>query len=246
MMGKDIQSNGRKMAKCMATALWQIKNKFLVKLFGIKENLTIKGKQKMPFLTFGETKGTCEIAYDGVKGDSYRFPDGATWTISDSFRTRITGFKAVLAQGNGKKVLSFAGTDSLVDVAVDIAQVLGGLPTQYRQALLLTQAMRSTQGDNLMLTGHSLGGGLASYCSVITHLTTYTVNPAPLIGALTFSGMFGRNDQITNFVAAGGEFVSSSPGRNPGIDVPVSANGNVFTRHSLGNVGPSVPLPVKL
>ena len=200
----------------------------------------------MPHLTFAETKGTCEIAYDGVAGDSYRFPDGEIWRISTSYSHRITGFKAVVATGNGKQVLSFAGTDSLIDVAVDIAQVLGGMPTQYRQALNVTETVRAEHGDNLILTGHSLGGGLAAYSSVVTHLFAYTVNPAPLIGALTFDGMFGSNHQITNFVAAGGEFVSSSPGRNPGDDVVVSASGNLFTRHSLSNVGPSVPLPVKL
>ncbi len=200
----------------------------------------------MSRLSFAEAKGMCDIAYDGSAGDSYRFHDGNTWRISKSYRSRISGFKAVLARGDGKKVLAFAGTDSLMDVAVDIAQVLGGMPVQYRQAILLTQRVRSREGESLILAGHSLGGGLAAYCSVITRLTTYTINPAPLIGALTFRGMFGNNSQITNFVAQGGEIVSSSPGRNPGNDVVIPANGNLFTRHSLGNVGPSVGLPTKL
>ncbi len=199
----------------------------------------------MPHLSFSETKGACHIAYDGVAGESYSFQDGNTWRISASYRSRITGFKAVLAHGNGKKVLAFAGTDSMIDVAVDIAQVIGGLPAQYSQALHLTNNVRAAEGNNLILAGHSLGGGLAAYCSVRTRLSAYTVNPAPLIGALTLRGLFGNNSQITNFIAAGGEIVSSSPGRNPGDDVEIQATGNLFTRHSLGNVGPSISLPVR-
>lgn len=198
----------------------------------------------MPTLTFAETKGVCEIAYDGEEGDSYRFPDGSTWSIINHVADWISGFKSVVARGNEKTVLAFAGTDSLVDVAVDIAQVAGGMPFQYREAILQTGIEMSRHG-HLILAGHSLGGGLAAYCSVHTRLRAYTVNPAPLIGALTIFGL-GENAQITNYVAQGGEFVSSSPGRNPGIDIEVPSSGNIFTRHSLSNVDPSTPLPVKL
>ena len=197
----------------------------------------------MPTLSFGETKGVCEVAYDGERGDSYQFPDGSTWSISRAVSNWMSGFKAVVVSGNDKTVLAFAGTDSLIDAAVDIAQVLGDIPTQYREALLLTGIEMSRHGQ-LILAGHSLGGGLAAYCSVFTRLRAYTVNPAPLIGGMTLASL-GENSQITNFVAQGGEIVSSSPGRNPGIDIEVPSNGNIFSRHSLANVGPSTPLPVK-
>lgn len=199
----------------------------------------------MPTLSFAETKGVCEVAYDGSRGETYRFPDGNNWNISRTESNWMSGFKAILISGNGKTVLAFAGTDSMVDVAVDIAQVFGGLPTQYQEALLLTEQMRSG-GSSLILAGHSLGGGLAAFCAVQTHLRAYTVNPAPLIGAATLSAFIGDNSHITNFVAAGGEFVSSSPGRNPGRDIEVPSSGNIFSRHSLSNVDPSVPLPVKV
>lgn len=198
----------------------------------------------MPTLSFAETKGVCEVAYDGERDESYRFPDGNVWRISRTESNWMSGFKAAVIHGNGKTVLAFAGTDSLVDVAADIAQVVGDIPSQYREALLLTAVVsRTTSG--LILAGHSLGGGLAAYCSVHTRLRAYTVNPAPLIGAATLSALFGSHNQITNFVAQGGEFVSSSPGRNPGIDIEIPSSGNALTRHSLGNVDPSVPLPTR-
>lgn len=200
----------------------------------------------MPNLTFAETKSTCFLAYDATVGESYRFPDGSTWSVSNSWHSTITGFKAILTQGNGKTVLSFAGTDSLLDVAVDICQVLGGIPAQYSQSLVITLQCKASHQQNLHLSGHSLGGGLAAYCSVATGLSASTINPAPLVGGASFSALFKNNDQITNYIAGGSEFVSGSVGRNPGRDVAVEASGNFFSRHSLLNTAPSVPMPTKV
>lgn len=198
-------------------------------------------------LNLGDTKGCCHVAYDGVAGESYRFPGGEVWTVSQHWWSNITGFKAVLVSSSSRSVLAFAGTDSLIDVAVDIAQVLGDIPPQYYQALILaSQVQRRVSG--LHLAGHSLGGGLAAFCSVALHLPTGTVNPAPLIGGMSLGSLRG-NDQITNYIARGGEFVSSSPGRNPGRDVYVESTGGTFgffTDHMLANVAPSVPLPSKI
>ena len=198
-------------------------------------------------LNLGDTKGCCHVAYDGAAGESYRFPGGDVWTVSRHWWSNITGFKAVLVSSSSRSVLAFAGTDSLIDVAVDIAQVLGDIPPQYYQALILaSQVQRRVSG--LHLAGQSLGGGLAAFCSVALHLPTGTVNPAPLIGGMSLGSLRGNN-QITNYIARGGEFVSSSPGRNPGRDVYVESTGGTFgffTDHMLANVAPSVPLPSKI
>lgn len=200
-------------------------------------------------LTLGETKGCCFVAYEGVKGESYQFPDGETWSVTQHWATRITGFKAALISSDDKTVLAFAGTDSIMDVAVDVVQVLGGVPHQYSQAMALAAvAAAKITGGRLHLAGHSLGGGLAAYCSSKLRIPTSTVNPAPLIGAISLRALFAENSQITNYVAKGGEIVSSSPGRNPGKDVSVESKGGwfgFFTDHMLANVAPSVPLPIK-
>lgn len=200
-------------------------------------------------LDFAETKGSCHVAYDGVAGESYRFPDGSTWSVARHWATAITGFKAILLTSASDTVLAFAGTDSIVDVIVDISQVLGDLPPQYTQALILSAQAQRRLGTRVSLAGHSLGGGLAAYCSVHTRMPACTVNPAPLIGGATLRALVGNNSQITNYIPQGGEFVSSSPGRNPGRDVEVASAGGTFgffTDHMLANVGPGVPLPVKL
>ena len=203
-------------------------------------------------LTLAETKGCCHVAYDGTTGENYLFPDGVTWSVNDHWATRMTGFKAALITPQGRDnmtVLAFAGTDSMLDVAVDIAQLLGGLPPQYSQALFLTSAAQRNAGLRLHLAGHSLGGGLAAYCSSILRIPTSTINPAPLVGGANLSALFAKNSQITNYIAAGGEIVSSSPGRNPGQDVSVSSRGGFFgffTDHMLSNVALEYPLPVKI
>ena len=198
-------------------------------------------------LNFVETKSTSDLGYRALKGESYRFSNGSIWNIIDHKRNVITGFKAVLMADESRRkfVLAFAGTDSPSDAITDLGQVVGGLPNQYRQALRMTEVFRSqvASSGQYHLAGHSLGGGLAAYSSVATKIPAFTVNPAPLVGASSFSAWFRDNSQITNYVAAGGEFVSSSPGRNPGREISVRANGNFFTRHMLGNVGPSVALP---
>ena len=199
-----------------------------------------------PRLSFEETKGACHLAYDGEEGESYNFIGGKVWTISSAIATRMTGFKAIVltCSESDFTILSFAGTDSLLDVAVDIAQITSEVPLQYHQALLLTSRLRR-QHRNLFLCGHSLGGGLAAYSSVATRVPTNTVNPAPLVQAANAHTLFGNNDQIVNYIAGGSEFVSSSIGRNPGRDVRVAASGNWFTRHSISNVAPGVPLPTR-
>ncbi len=200
----------------------------------------------MSILTRGETKGACHVAYDGVKDERYRFPDGTIWSVIDDKATRFTGFKAVLLQPEGRdlRVLAFAGSDSALDFIHDGVQALGGYSYQYTQALSLTGEYQG-QGGTLLLSGHSLGGGLAAYCSVRTGLEASTVNPAPLVGMLTLAALRG-NPQITNYVPSNGEIVSSSMGRNPGRDIRVPATGNFLTRHMLGNVMPDVPLPEKV
>ena len=204
----------------------------------------------MPGFGLVEAKSISYIAYDGVAGERYRFHNRDVWRVRRDIAVSGTGFKGieiVREGGMATVVLAFAGTDSLLDVFVDAQQLLGVVPTQYRQAITWARSLREREGSRLILAGHSLGGGLAAYCSVETQCRTYTVNPAPLVGAASWDAM-GDNNQITNFVAPF-EFVSRSPGRNPGRQVDVPGAGgmfSVFTNHSLSAVAPSISLPTRI
>jgi hypothetical protein len=90
-----------------------------------------------------------------------------------------TGFRAAIYEdAQGHKVLAFAGTREGKDWFADGTQALG-LPTaQYQQAVALATLAKAAFGDSVVMTGHSLGGGLASIASVATDSAAVTFNAA--------------------------------------------------------------------
>lgn len=101
------------------------------------------------------------------------------------------GFAAALYHGpDGKYYLAMRGTEPLTwaDWKANILQGLGIPTSQYDQAVsLATMVYYATGGkgnagdnDNVVLVGHSLGGGLASAASNATDLSAITFNAAGL------------------------------------------------------------------
>ena len=92
------------------------------------------------------------------------------------------GFQAgIYRDEDGGYVLAFAGTDpsSVEDWGTNLQQGVGALSGQHGQAIgLAEQLSRAVGSDNVVLTGHSLGGGLASTASVATDLPAVTFNAA--------------------------------------------------------------------
>lgn len=127
------------------------------------------------------------------------------------------GFKAGVYR-NKKKSLDrsvwrcavvFAGTDDLADIGVNIAQALGGQPPDYQHAAKFADdAMKGDdcKGITTILTGHSLGGGLAQYAYIRTgeRNITFTFNPAGLAATnLDFQAANLRSGNVVNFIAQG-------------------------------------------
>lgn len=200
-------------------------------------------------LSFAEAKGASFVAYYGNKNDQWRFPNGDTWIVNDKRMDHVSGFKGVTLSPTGRPgtlCMAFAGTEDLKDVMTDAQQVATAFtPRQYDLALEWATEVAKSAGNALVFSGHSLGGGLATYCSIGTKCRAYTVNPAPLLNAMSLAG-FQANIQITHYVA-NWEFVSSSMGFNPGTVIEVPHDGsNVLYRHKLGNVCPKVALPEKI
>lgn len=90
---------------------------------------------------------------------------------------------ALYTDGDGHYVLAFAGTDSFSDGLTDVYQSVGLSTKQYAQARNLSTTLHDAYGGNLVLTGHSLGGGVASYGAVSTGATAVTFNAAGLSDA---------------------------------------------------------------
>lgn len=92
------------------------------------------------------------------------------------------GFRAaVYRDADGHVVIAFAGTEptSWKDWQTDLAQALGFLPSQYEKAIEIGKKVAQHVGsDNLVLTGHSLGGGLAAAASLATGASAITFNAA--------------------------------------------------------------------
>lgn len=90
-----------------------------------------------------------------------------------------SGFDAAFYQdAAGHVVLGFCGTDELRDWPHNIGQGLGIQDAQYDEAMNLAREAKLAFGDDLVLTGHSLGGGLAAAASMITNTPAVTYNAA--------------------------------------------------------------------
>lgn len=90
-----------------------------------------------------------------------------------------SGFKAAVFTDGEKAVLAFAGSERETrDWLTNFAQGLGMDTAQYRQATAFAQECKVQYGEQLTLTGHSLGGGLAVVAAAATNTPCVTFNPA--------------------------------------------------------------------
>ena len=210
-------------------------------------------------LKFSESKDASEIAYKRTNskiGDVYQFADGKQWKVADVQNDPQTGFRAVALKPldpNDKRVIvAFSGSDEGKDWGDNIKQGIGISTKQYKAAVDFANKWKATDGDNVILTGHSLGGGLASYASIKTDLHATAINSAPL--ALNHLG-FNPLDalRITQYYVPG-EALSVLNGANrldirPGANIAVRGKESILdprsvaSNHSLDHVAPDIALP---
>src|SRR2546423_1446657 len=107
-------------------------------------------------LTYVEIMGLTWLAYKG-NGDVGAWNIGGnTWNVRNVYEHG--SFRAVYIEGR-ERVLSLSGTDDSGDWIDNIGQGILGVSDQYLRALRLA---RNTSAS--VVVGHSLGGGMASYC----------------------------------------------------------------------------------
>ena len=89
-----------------------------------------------------------------------------------------SGFRAgIYADGDGNHVLAFAGSNELKDwTGANFRQGLGWQSEQYDEAVQLAQLASAAYGDDLAITGHSLGGGLAATAAMAVDGAAVTFN----------------------------------------------------------------------
>lgn len=96
-----------------------------------------------------------------------------------SLENSETGLRAgIYADDQGRYVLAFAGSNDVNDWINNVRQGLGWDSEQYDQAVQLARLAETAFGDDLVITGHSLGGGLATAAALATDTAAVTFNSA--------------------------------------------------------------------
>jgi len=97
-----------------------------------------------------------------------------------------SGFEAYAFRYQGQTIIAFAGTDlsaslsSAKDWVANIALAFGRVSAQLRDAAVFYQQVKAAYGDNVVFTGHSLGGGLAALMGVFFRQAGDHVRPSPV------------------------------------------------------------------
>lgn len=88
-----------------------------------------------------------------------------------------SGFLArIYGDEHGHYVVAFSGTDEGKDWLSNFRQGLGFEDAQYNQAIALAREAKVAFGDEVVITGHSLGGGLAGVASISSGIPAVTFN----------------------------------------------------------------------
>jgi len=153
------------------------------------------------------------------------------------------GFDAILlySAAEDRYVLSFRGTDNVGDDwDTNIAQGQGEPARQYDLALALAMDITTVlPSEDISYTGHSLGGGLATFAAIATHREATVFNSAALhhataqragliveyaIASQSVDVVYTASDPITagsNFMATSGAYeASEAPGLHAEIPDP--------------------------
>ena len=96
-----------------------------------------------------------------------------------TLETPDTGFRAgIFTDGDGRYVLAFSGSNERIDwTGANFPQGLGMRTEQYDQAVALAQQVANSEfgrEGNVVITGHSLGGGLSGIASLATDIPAVT------------------------------------------------------------------------
>ena len=116
----------------------------------------------------------------------------------DSAGTSGTAF---LDKDSGEVIIAYTGTNPNADIATDVATDIGGiimaLGYHYDEAFKFYERIRQRYGDNITLTGHSLGGNIAQRVSLEYNAPrTVVYNSAPLY----LEGLIKSKDKIIDYL----------------------------------------------
>ena len=121
----------------------------------------------------------------------------------DDFHDDSTGTSgtAFLDKDSGEVIIAYTGTNPNADIAKDVATDAGGiimaLGFHYDEAFTFYERIRQRYGDNITLTGHSLGGNVAQMVALEYNAPrTVVYNAAPLY----LEGLIKSKDKIIDYL----------------------------------------------
>jgi hypothetical protein len=176
--------------------------------------------------------------------------------FSDPIMPPLSGLKVALykdyaAPNPGQYVLAFAGTESndLTDMLTNLHQLLVPEDPQYMVAQKLGAYLSPVLTDSLMVTGHSLGGGLASGAAFAGGIPATTYNAAGLQRHTLCYSATWINESVCNELFAGSLERFDLESASPGLLIqsfrtwlsPVRRNGTVDTPDLLHWIQYAVP-----
>lgn len=121
----------------------------------------------------------------------------------DDFHDISTGTSgtAFLDKDSGEVIIAYTGTNPHADIATDVATDVGGIIMafgyHYDEAFKFYERIRQRYGDNITLTGHSLGGNIAQRVALEYNAPrTVVYNAAPLY----LEGLIDSKDRIIDYL----------------------------------------------
>ena len=146
-----------------------------------------------------------EVAYHDHYGEPLR-PVSIqmldNYSIKGRFRLPLSlhGYIATCKYTN-RTILGFRGTDNITNVITDIIQYLVGSSLVYKMALGLLIEIRAKIPNELLVVGHSLGGGLMQFA--VAGLNELEVEGIGFNSAglsdMTYGILHGRDGRISHF-----------------------------------------------
>jgi hypothetical protein len=153
---------------------------------------------------------------------------------------KVTGFTAETYQREDKTVIAFKGSNSARDWLANTSAAFGNIPIQFAQADRIVKEYVKEHGtENLVITGHSLGGQLAFYTGEKYGVRTYGFNAPEINSAMKYDIMKHRGDLGGKFEAKHSVNIYAREGYQSvlGYDRDMSA------RRKAGSI-PEIPVPV--
>jgi hypothetical protein len=171
---------------------------------------------------------TVNQIWDSAQASASSYDMGKTappgYSVSQVYTAANNGTDAVLYQNNntGAYILAYRGTQSLSDAGTDIYNGAGGDSTRYQAAANIAQEVQAQYGNNVILAGHSLGGGEAALASVATGLSANTFNAAG-VDPTAYGYSSPDTSHITNYHVVGEPVSTGQPIAALGNDTPLPA-----------------------